>query len=73
MIILASISCDAALSVVFWSILAGALATVLLFLFDLVTPGKLCHQVFKEGNRAAATVYGAVFIGLCIVIASAMH
>ncbi len=42
-------------------------------LIDALTPGRLQDHVFKDGNVAAAVVYGAAFIGIAIVIASAMH
>jgi uncharacterized membrane protein YjfL (UPF0719 family) len=56
-----------------WAIFGVFLSVVALKIFDLITPGKLEMLVFKEGNTAAAIVYGAALITCGIIIASAMH
>jgi uncharacterized membrane protein YjfL (UPF0719 family) len=56
-----------------WAIFGVLLSVLALKLFDLLTPGKLEVLVFKEGNTAAAIVYGAALITCGIIIASAMH
>ncbi|MEO6003836.1 MAG: DUF350 domain-containing protein [Opitutus sp.] len=40
---------------------------------DLLTPGKLEHQVFAEKNVAAAVVYSGALLAIAVIIASAMH
>jgi uncharacterized membrane protein YjfL (UPF0719 family) len=68
-----SIPWPSLLSVCAWTLLACCLLIVSMKLFDLLTPGKLAEHVFKDGNIAAAIVYGSALIALAVVIASAMH
>jgi uncharacterized membrane protein YjfL (UPF0719 family) len=63
----------AAASVAGWAFFGIVLSVAALRLFDLITPGRLQDQVFKEGNTAAAIVYGAALLASAIIIASAMH
>ena len=63
----------AAASVSGWAFFGVVLCVAALKLFDLITPGKLQDQVFKDGNTAAAVVYGAALLASAIIIASAMH
>ena len=62
-----------AAAVAFWAVLGVVLCVGALKIFDFLTPGKLDEQVFREGNVAAAIVYGAAFLGCAVIIASAMH
>lgn len=53
--------------------LAGAILLWLGYrLFDWLTPGDAHAKIFDEGNRAVAQLFGALIIGLAIVIAAAM-
>ena len=61
------------LVVVLWTVIGCLLLVAAMKLFDLLTPGKLEEHVFKDGNVAAAIVYGAAFVGLAIIIVGAMH
>ncbi len=63
----------AAVQVALWALYAVALCVLALKLFDLLTPGKLEDNVFKDQNIAAAIVYAGAFVSFAIVIASAMH
>jgi uncharacterized membrane protein YjfL (UPF0719 family) len=63
----------AAASVAGWAFFGIVLCVAALRLFDLITPGRLQEQVFKDGNTAAAIVYGAALLASAIIIASAMH
>jgi uncharacterized membrane protein YjfL (UPF0719 family) len=62
-----------ALEVTLWVLFGCVLLVGAMKLFDWLTPGKLQEQVFKEGNVAAATVYGAATVGIAIIITSALH
>ena len=62
-----------AVAVAGWAIFGVVLSVFTLKIFDLITPGKLEVHVFKDGNTAAAIVYGAALITCGIIIASAMH
>jgi uncharacterized membrane protein YjfL (UPF0719 family) len=42
-------------------------------MIDKFTPYNLWHELVKEKNVALAIVVGAVSIGLCLIIAAAVH
>jgi uncharacterized membrane protein YjfL (UPF0719 family) len=42
-------------------------------IIDKLTPYNLWEQLVKEKNIALAIVVGSVSIGLCMIIASAIH
>lgn len=42
-------------------------------IIDRLTPYDLWKEIVKEKNIALAIVVGAVSIGLCIIIAAAIH
>ena len=43
------------------------------YLIDRFTPYDLWDELVKEKNVAVAIVVGAVSIGLCMIIAAAVH
>ena len=43
------------------------------FLIDLVTPYKLWKEIIDEHNSALAIIVGAMSLGICIIIAAAIH
>jgi putative membrane protein len=49
------------------------LAIVAFKLFDKLTPGKLDEEILQKQNIAAAILAGAFIIGICIVVAAAIH
>jgi putative membrane protein len=61
---------------VFQTALFGIVGVVLAIigykLFDLVTPGKLHHEILQNKNVAAAIVGAAVILGVCVLVAAAM-
>ncbi len=57
---------------VLFGLLGIVLAIVGYKLFDLVTPGKLHHEILQNKNVAAAIVGAAVIIGVCLLVAAAM-
>jgi uncharacterized membrane protein YjfL (UPF0719 family) len=42
-------------------------------LFDLITPGKLDDEILQKQNIAAAILAGAFVLGICIIVAAAIH
>ena len=65
-----------------WLLLANSFlySVVGLFVFcigfviiDVFTPYNLWEQLVKEKNIALAIVVGCVSIGLCLIIAAAVH
>ncbi len=55
-----------------FAILGVILAIIGYKVFDLVTPGKLHHEILQNKNIAAAIVGAAIVIGVCILVAAAM-
>ena len=52
----------------------GILVFVLAFIImDKVTPYHLWKEIVQEHNMALAILVGAMSIGICIIIASAIH
>jgi putative membrane protein len=52
----------------------GILVFVLSFLLlDRLTPYTLWREIVEEHNTALAVLIGAISIGICIIIAAAIH
>jgi uncharacterized membrane protein YjfL (UPF0719 family) len=52
----------------------GILVFVIAFIvMDKVTPYHLWKEIVQEHNTALAILLGAMSIGICIIIASAIH
>lgn len=52
----------------------GVIILIMAFvIFDLLTPGKLMHEIVKEKNTPLAIAVGATIIALGMIIASAIH
>lgn len=52
----------------------GILIFVLAFVFiDKVTPFHLWKEIVEDKNVALAVLLGAMSIGICIIIAAAVH
>ena len=52
----------------------GIIAAILGYkLFDMCTPGDLNKEIVENKNIAAAIVAGAVILGVCVIIAAAVH
>ena len=43
------------------------------FVLDKLTPYDLWKEIIEKQNRALATVIGAMSIGICLIIAAAIH
>lgn len=63
---------EAVLHTALFGVLGVVLAIVGYKLFDLVTPGKLHHEILQNKNVAAAIVGAAVILGVCLLVAAAM-
>ncbi len=50
----------------------GLFAVAFRILVQLV-PGNLWQEILEKQNTAAAILAGAVSIGICLIIAAAMH
>lgn len=56
-----------------FGLLGIILALVGFKLFDWVTPGDLQREIVENKNMAAAIVTAAVVIGICHILAAAIH
>ena len=56
-----------------YSVLGLVVFCVGFIVIDKLTPYNLWEQLVKEKNTALAIVVGSVSIGLCLIIASAIH
>lgn len=43
------------------------------FVIDLLTPYQLWKEIVEEKNSALAIVVGAMSLGICLIIAAAIH
>jgi putative membrane protein len=43
------------------------------FVIDLMTPYQLWKEIVEEKNSALAIVVGAMSLGICLIIAAAIH
>jgi uncharacterized membrane protein YjfL (UPF0719 family) len=53
--------------------LGVALFVVAFFVVDMLTPGKLWHEISDKKNTAAAILMGSVAIALGVIVAAAIH
>lgn len=56
-----------------YSVLGLLVFCVGFIVIDKLTPYNLWEQLVKEKNMALAIVVGCVSIGLCLIIAAAIH
>ncbi len=63
----------ALLNAVVYSTLGILIFVFAFFLIDRLTPFHLWNEIVREHNTALAILIGAMSIGLCIIIAAAVH
>ena len=56
-----------------YSVLGLAVFCIGFVIIDKLTPYNLWEELVKEKNVALAIVVGCVSIGLCLIIAAAVH
>jgi putative membrane protein len=61
------------LSAVTFAVIGIVIFVVFFVILDWITPYDLWKELNEEKNIALAIVVGAVALGLCIIIASAIH
>ena len=61
------------LSAIVFAFLGVVIFGVSFLVIDLVTPYKLWKEIIDEHNSALAIVIGAISLGVCIIIAAAIH
>jgi putative membrane protein len=62
-----------ALNAVVFALIGIALAIFGFKLFDWMTPGKLDEEILQKQNVAAAVLTGFFLLGVCIIVAAAIH
>ncbi len=58
---------------VVYSFLGLAIFVIGFYLWDRFTPYNLWKEIVEKHNVALAIVVGAVSLGICLIIASAIH
>jgi putative membrane protein len=58
---------------VIYAVLGIIIFAVAFVLIDKLTPYHLWNEIVREKNLALAVLVGALSIGMCIIIAAAVH
>lgn len=61
------------INAVVFAFLGIAVFTIAFVVLDKLTPYHLWKEVIQEHNTALAILVGALSIGICIIIAAAVH
>lgn len=61
------------MNAVVFAFLGVVIFGVSFLVIDIVTPYKLWKEIIDEHNSALAIVIGAISLGVCIIIAAAIH
>ena len=67
------IKLDVLVNSLLYSILGVIIFWVCFILIDLITPYHLWKEIVEEKNVALAIVVGGIAVGICIIIAAAIH
>lgn len=62
-----------AVNAIAYSALGIVVFAVALIIIDKVTPYNLWKEIIQEHNTALAILLGAMSIGICVIIAAAVH
>jgi putative membrane protein len=61
------------LNAIAFAFLGVVIFVVSFFLLDVLTPYKLWKELIDEHNSALAILLGSMSLGICIIIAAAIH
>jgi uncharacterized membrane protein YjfL (UPF0719 family) len=61
------------LNAVVYAVLGIVIFVVAFFVIDRMTPYHLWKEIVEDKNLALAVLVGAMSIGMCIIIAAAVH
>jgi len=61
------------LNAIIYAALGIVIFAVSFWVIDRLTPFHLWNEIVKEKNVAVAILMGAMSIGMCIIIAAAVH
>jgi putative membrane protein len=61
------------LNALIYSVLGIVIFVVAFWVLDLLTPYALWKEIVEDHNIALAILVGAMSLGICVIIASAVH
>ena len=61
------------LNALLYSVLGIIIFVVAFWILDLITPYSLWKEIVEQKNIALAILVGAMSLGICVIIASAVH
>jgi len=61
------------LNAIVYAVLGIAIFSLSFVIFDKMTPYHLWKEIVEDKNVALAVLIGAMSIGMCIIIAAAVH
>jgi putative membrane protein len=67
------IKLDVLLNSLLYSVIGVAIFWVCFMLTDLLTPYHLWKEIVEEKNVALGILVGCIALGICVIIAAAIH
>jgi putative membrane protein len=67
------IKLDVLLSSLLYSIIGVVIFWVCFIIIDLLTPYHLWKEIVEEKNVALGILVGSIALGICVIIAAAIH
>jgi uncharacterized membrane protein YjfL (UPF0719 family) len=61
------------LNSVLYALLGVVLFGISFYIVDKITPGHIWHELIEKKNLAVAVVAGCAALGICIIVAAAIH
>lgn len=61
------------INAVLYSVIGVVIFWASFLILDLLTPYRLWHELVEQRNTALAIVIGAIALGICVIIAAAIH
>ncbi|MCE5310068.1 MAG: DUF350 domain-containing protein [Acidobacteriales bacterium] len=61
------------LNALLYSVLGIVIFVVAFWILDLLTPYALWKEIVEQKNMALAILVGAMSLGMCVIIAAAVH
>jgi putative membrane protein len=64
---------DVLLSSLLYSVIGVAVFWICFVIIDLLTPFHLWKEIVEEKNVALGALMGGIALGICVIIAAAIH
>jgi putative membrane protein len=68
-----NVNISALVNALVYSVLGILIFVIAFFIIDKMTPYHLWNEIVEDKNVALAILIGALSIGMCIIIAAAVH